>query len=269
VWVAEDKQGSFRNAAELLQVSSGQSKSTVAVEGNPVPKGFHDLSNYELVCWVGSESAERIRDAFLSLRPSISANQRPFKFHYYPLHNLAKPDIEWEGRKGGFRKCKNVLISVDELKESVSQSDYKNQVEYFINQVIKCLHDETFPIWMLSVNIPPMVSELPKLCHSPQKHTHNHPCNDALFDLFDKKRTSFPHQVKLLDNTDLSDAHFDQNSKDIYATIAMRIFSLVGKQVEMWRSVGQKGIKEGLMRNGTLEPNMEQEDYVFDPLEPS
>ena len=46
----------------------------------------------------------------------------------------------------------------------------------------------------------------------------------------------------------------------------MRIFALVAAQVDNWRSKDQKGLKEGLMRNGTLEPNVVEEEYVFEPL---
>lgn len=179
-----------------------------------------------------------------------------------PLNDFTRPDKDWEGKKGGFRKCKNVLISVDELAADVSQADYKKQVEYFINEVLKCLHDETFPIWVFTVNNPPMVPS--QMCNSPSKHTHNHPCNDALFDLFNEKKSNFPPQVRLLDNTDLSDPHFDENLKDIHSAIAMRIFALSANQVDAWRAMDQKGIKDGLMRNGTLEPNVVQEEYEFE-----
>jgi hypothetical protein len=220
-----------------------------------------------LVCWVGSSTSSLIRDAFLSLRGQIDSQQRPFKFHYYPLNDFINADKDWEGRKRSFRKCKIVLVSVDEYAYEISQADYKKQVEYFIQQVLKCLHDDTFPIWMLTVNNAPM-SNLSKMCHSPSRHTHNHPCNDALIELLDSnyKRNNFPPHVKLLDNTDLTDPQFDENRKDIHAVIAMRIFALVAAQVDSWRSKDQKGLKEGLMRNGTLEPNEVQEEYVFEPL---
>lgn len=264
VWFSEAQKGTLPSATPNLQSETTLGTSTVALEGNPITNGFHDLSNYELVCWVGGSSSSLMRDAFLSLRPQIDGEQRPFKFHYYPLNDFTNADKDWGGNKGGFRKCKNVLISVDELATEVSQSDYKKQVEYFINQIALCLHDETFPIWIFTVNVPPMNPST--MCHSPSKHTHNHPCNDALFDLFEGKRNNLPPQVKLLDNTDLTDPQFDANLKDIHAVIAMRTFALISAQVDQWRSIDQKGIKEGLMRNGTLIPNEMQQDYVFEPI---
>jgi hypothetical protein len=263
VWFSEAQKGTLPSPTPKLKSATSLGTSTVAVEGNPISGGFGTLSNYELVCWVGSASSALVRDAFLSIRGQINQQQRPFKFHYYALDDFAQPDKDWEGQKGGFRKCKTVLISVDEIVGELSQSDYKKQVEHFINEVLTCLHDDTFPIWMFTVNAPPMV--LSQMCHSPSKHTHNHPCNDALFDLFEK-RNNFPPQVKLLDNTDLVDPHFDSGLKDIHAVIAMRIFALVANQVDQWRDTNQIGHKEGLMRNGTLEPNVLQEEYVFEPL---
>ena len=44
----------------------------------------------------------------------------------------------------------------------------------------------------------------------------------------------------------------------------MRIFALSANQVDVWRAMDQKGIKDGLMRNGTLEPNVVQEEYAFE-----
>ena len=265
VWYSESKKGTLPSATPHLLAETTLGISSVAIEAYEVSiNGFRDLSNYELVCWVGSSSAKFIRDAFLSLRAQIDEQQRPFKFHYYPLNDFSHADKDWEDRRGTFRKCKNVLISVDELPDDVSQAEYKKQVEHFMHQVVKCLHDDTFPIWMFTVNNAPMIGPS-KMCHAPSRHTHNHPCNDALFELFDRSKR-FPPQVKLLDNTDLTDPQFGDNMNDVHAVIAMRIFALVAAQVDQWRSIDQKGLKEGLMRNGTLEPNQSQEDYVFEPL---
>lgn len=84
VWFSEDKKGALPSATPKLQSETTLGKSTVAEEGNPISKkGFEALSNYELLCWVGSTSAALTRDAFMSLRPQINAQQRPFKFHFY------------------------------------------------------------------------------------------------------------------------------------------------------------------------------------------
>ena len=265
VWFSESKKGTLPSATPHLLAETRLGVSSVAMEGYQIStKGFHDLTNYELVCWVGSSSASLIREAFLSLKGQIDPEQRDFKFHYYPLNDFSHADKDWEDRRSGFRKCKTVLISVDELADDISQAEYKKQVEYFIHQVLECLHDSTFPIWMFTVNNSPMISSS-KMCHSPARHTHNHPCNDALFELFDRNKR-FPPQVKLLDNTEVTDPQFGENKNDIHAVIAMRIFALIAAQVDDWRSMDQKGLKAGLMRNGTLEPNEVQEDYKFEPF---
>jgi len=56
-------------------------------------KSFEQLSNYELVCFVGDDDAQQYYRAFMSLYPLISNGQRPFKFKYLELKdvtNIAK-----------------------------------------------------------------------------------------------------------------------------------------------------------------------------------
>ena len=246
--------------ANLLKASSSKGASLVSREGTPIPSDFRDLSNYELVCWVGSDSAAAIREAFLSVRPALFNAQRPFKFHYYKLTSFENPDQHWEeGTKKGFRKCKTILVSVDELDSPVTQANYKSQVKTFVNHLLKAFNDETFPIWMVTVNASPMTAS--SMCSSPAAWSGKHPCNDALFDLFEG--SSFPSRVKLLDTTDLVAPQFGENQKDIITVIAMRVFTLVGHQVRDWRSANQKGIIKGLMRNGKLEPNFELIPYEW------
>eukprot|EP00543_Licmophora_paradoxa_P010463 CAMPEP_0202457762 /NCGR_PEP_ID=MMETSP1360-20130828/14689_1 /ASSEMBLY_ACC=CAM_ASM_000848 /TAXON_ID=515479 /ORGANISM="Licmophora paradoxa, Strain CCMP2313" /LENGTH=491 /DNA_ID=CAMNT_0049077921 /DNA_START=76 /DNA_END=1551 /DNA_ORIENTATION=- len=262
VWFAKDKISSARQVGKFYVAKSNQGESTVTVEGNPMSSDdFNALTNYELVCWVGGESSAAIRDAFFSVRAEISVGQRPFKFHYYPMTDFVKPDKDWDDTKrGGFRKCKHVLVSLDEPEVPMSQAEYTKQVLNFLGHLVKCLQDETFPIWMFTVNTPPMKPT--KLCHHRSKLTYHHPCNDALFEIFQKKY--LPAQVNLLDNTDLVGPIFElEGQKDVTAVIAMRIYALVGAQVKAWRGVGQMGRKDGLMRNGTLEPNHDHGPYQF------
>lgn len=235
--------------------------STVAKEATPMAPEFGDLSNYELICWVGSTSAANIWESFKSLRPGIAKHQKPFKFHHYPMDNFPQPDRDWdEENKLKFRKCKIIIIAVDELKDAVTQDDYKQQVATFLRHMIKMFDDNTFPIWMTTVNLPP-ISNAP-MCTSPKKRTNHHPCNDALFDLFSSK--PFPDRVRLLDNTDLTDPLLEEGLQDAVAVIAMRIYAIAGQQVKTWRTnVKQRGTKEGLQRNGKLEPNILFPVYDF------
>ncbi|KAI2513788.1 hypothetical protein MHU86_571 [Fragilaria crotonensis] len=236
--------------------------SLVAKEATPVHGRFGDLSNYELLCWVGSASAAITRDSFLSILPSVAKQQRPFKFHYYPMDDFRNPDDGWETEyKLKFRKCKILIVSVDELKNVVSQDDYKLQVSTFLLHLVKMFDDETFPIWMLTVNLS-SISNASSMCTRPKRRTNHHPCNDALFDLFGASN-AFPDRVRLLDNTDLTDPLLDEGLQDAVAVIAMRIFAIAGQQVNTWRKSGQRGTKQGLIRNGKLEPNVVFTVYEF------
>jgi hypothetical protein len=198
--------------------------------------------------------------AFLDLRRYIFPGQRPFKFHYYNASSFVRPDRDWnEETKKRLRKCKHMLVSIDEPIEPVSQSEYIDLIRTFAGHMVRVLHqDSTFPIWFLSVSEPPMRATN---CHPPMilPRTTDHPCNDVLKGLFihdESSRTPvFPPNVHFLDNTDLSLPQFDENRADIIALIAYRIYVVVGKGVADWRAVGQRGDVKGLYRNGTLESN--------------
>ena len=219
---------------------------------------FHQLGNYELLCFMGSQSASDIRKKFLKLRPYLAGGQRPFKFHYYNVTDMIHPDKEWKiDAKERVRKCKHILFSLDEMQTPVSQSEYKEQITTFVGHLLKLMNDDTFPIWLFTVNEPPMRATN---CYTPfRDRTTNHPCNDVLHDLFEAK--TFPERVRLLDNTDLSNPHFDENREDILAIIALRVFVFVGKQVSTWRAMGQMGKIDGLHRNGSIEPNVKLVPY--------
>ena len=220
---------------------------------------FGQLSNYEIVCWIGSESAEKLHSAFLELRPIISQGQRPFKFHYHKIQNFVNPARDWEEEnKKRFRKCKHVLISLDEMETKVSQEEYRQQVFRFIRHLLKAFPDETFPIWMFTVIESPISADN---CHSPfLKRTSGHHCNEVLKELF--QTASFPDRVQLLDNTDLSFPQLGDNKEDIVAVVALRIFVLVGKRVQEWRAAGQTGTSKGLKKGDELVPNFDLVPYT-------
>jgi hypothetical protein len=227
-------------------------KSLVTKEGAIFPEtkwyDFHKLSNYELVCWVGSQSAADLRTVFLEEKNSVTNNQRPFKFHIYNMFDFVHPDETWpEGEKGRFRKCKHILISLDETKVPLSQKQYAEQVTTFLQHLVKAFPDETFPIWMFTVSESPMK---PTKCQPPYylPRTSDHPCNDVLKDLFDSSKKIFPERVNLLDNSPISLPQLGQNRDDVAAAIALRIFVFVGKKVQEWRASGQYGAIDGLHR---------------------
>ena len=247
-------------------VSSTQhGESLVAKEATPIHPRFGDLSNYELMCWIGSESAATIRNSFKSLLPSLAKHQKPFKFHYYPMDDFRRPDREWDTEnKLRVRKCKIIIISVDELRESITQDDYRLQVTMLLKHLVKMFDDDSFPIWMLTVNQPSVSNSTSQMCTRPSKlRTNHHPCNDVLFEMFGGYSNLFPSRVRLLDNTDLTDPLLDEGLQDAVAVIAMRIFAIAGEQVNWWRLGHQKGVEEGLQRNGIVEPNIQFGIYNF------
>ncbi|GAX23583.1 hypothetical protein FisN_12Hh149 [Fistulifera solaris] len=231
-------------------------------DSNTNPNGFykfHELGNYELLCFMGSDSAFKLWETFLQLRPQISAGQRPFKFHYYNVSNFVHPDVDWElETKQRLRKCKHILLSLEEPLRPLSQAEFKSQLTTFVGHLLKVMDDSTFPIRLLTFNEPPMNTNN---CYPPfvLPRSTDHPCNDVIKDLF--RTRAFPERVHLFDNTDLSNPQFDQNANDILAAVALRVFIVVGKQVSDWRAVGQKGMIDGLHRNGIVEPNFDLIPY--------
>jgi hypothetical protein len=246
-------------AATLLKTdNSVTSKNGVTTEENGWFQ-FNRLSNYELVCWFGSDSAQQIRNNFLQERGIVSPGQKPFKFHIYPSDHLTRPDRDWaESEKSRFRKCKHILVSLDDIPDNLSQKDYQKQVETLLQHLQKAFPDETFPIWMFTVNEAPSKATN---CNSPfLRRTSHHPCNDALFDLFAKK--TLQSRVKLMDNTDVSLPQLGENALDVFSVVALRIFVAVGKQVKVWRDAGQIGHVNGLRKGDVELPNFELVPYT-------
>lgn len=237
---------------------------------------FHELSNYELVCWIGSESAKLYHSSFLSLRPHLFPHQRPFKFHYYPSYSFLHPDQTWgdeldqAGLKQKFRKCKHILVSFDEPEVPLSQCEYRDQMINFIHHLEYAFSDETFPIWIFTTMESPLRSAN---CHSkctylPSRST-NHPCNDILQDIFSS--SPFSSRVQLMNNTDVSipvtireteeQRQIRQVQRNVSLIIALRTFVLVGKKVHEWRQNHQEGKIDGLHRGNVVEPNFELVAY--------
>ena len=273
VWVNREKVIQHQEMSPL----KGPDKSMVYQESVVTDRhgfsSFGKLSNYEIVCWIGSTSANNAWGAFLALRPQLFETQRPFKFHYYPATTFVTPDTKWEESHlqqhnpyGAFRKCKHIFISLEEPDPSLetqgplTQREYRDQVKTFIKHLLNAFNEEyTFPalIWMMTVNESAIS---PQNCHSPYlQKTTNHPCNDALKDLFNE--SPFPDRVRLLDNTDLSAPMWGHGGDDIWTAIALRIFVLVGKQVEIWRDAGISGGINGQTQNGVTKPNFELVRY--------
>jgi hypothetical protein len=216
---------------------------------------FGEVGNYELVCFWGGPTMWDIRQRFMAERQILTPKQRPFKFHYYNITNLVRPDQDWsQSEKEKCRKCKHIFLSVDELHEPVSQIAYEQQLTALVGHLQKINNDPTFPIWILTVNEPPMLASN---CYDPDlPRSTDHPCNDVIKRLFLPGAERFPERIHLLDNTDLVLPQFGQDRDNVLANVAMRIFVAVGKGVSDWRAMGQIGLVDGLHRNNTVEPNV-------------
>lgn len=245
--------------AELFKTSESFVAQDSATSADKQFYSFGQLSNYELVCWVGGESANLLLASFLKLRSLVNIHQRPFKFHFYNSTSFTKPDASWtEETKKKFRKCKHILVSMDPVKTPLTQAEYIRQVKNFIGHLLKAFPDDTFPIWMFTVLESPIK---PTNCLKPTlPRTSDHPCNTALKDMF--RDSPFPERVRFLDGTDMTLPQLGENPVDVATAIALRIFVFVGKQVEAWRAVGQVGNIKGLQRGDHLEPNFELVPYL-------
>jgi hypothetical protein len=254
LWMTQEKVA-IKSVSTLYQGQSSLGASTVVQEGSPNmnPNSFRGLSNYEVVCWIGNQNPAAIaRESFLSIRAQVASSQRPFKFHYNLLTDLSNPETSMTEKRTN-RKCKQSWVMLDDTDNpamEISQGDYRKQVIAFLKSLAGCMHDETWSVWMFTVQ-----TNSTKMCHSPTlPRTHHHPCNDVLFDIFDDQKfndTGLPVNVRLVDNTDITNAAV--NAADVSATIAMRVFTLIGKQVDTWRAAGQIGKVDGLHRGSLLE----------------
>lgn len=191
----------------------------------------------------------------MTARQILTPQQRSFKFHYYNITNLVRPDKDWtQSEKERCRKCKHIFLSVDDLDEPVSRIVYEQQLVAFVGHLEKLIDNPTFPIWILTVIEPPMLASN---CFAPgQPRSTDHPCNDVIKLFFLPGAERFSKRIHIMDNTGLVLPQFDQNRDSILANVAMRIFVAVGKGVSDWRAMGQRGLIDGLHRNSTVEPNV-------------
>jgi hypothetical protein len=237
----------------------------VVKEGSVTEKNgffeFTKLSNYELVCFFGSDSAKDLIASFLSMRPTLFSHQRPFKFHYYEVFDFENPDATWtDETKSRFRKCKHVLVSIDEPKTPLSQIEYRSKMTTLIKHLTAAFNDETFPLWIFTTMEPQMNS---KNCYSPiGKSSTEHPCNVVLKEIFVDGDSPFSNRVRLLDNTALTNPQIGGlGRQDILAAVALRIYIIVGYQVKEWRRNGQVGHVNGLTRGDKEHPNFDLVPY--------
>jgi len=243
------------------------SDSVVIREGSaPPPHGFYkfeQLGNYELVCFMGNQTMNDIRNRFLDMRGALFPLQRPFKFHYYSMASFEQPDSLWTfEEKSKFRKCKHFLVSLDELEPALTQKDFQDKARVLIHHLMTVRHDWVEPIWILgSLESLTQTSLQPRQCTQPHLlPSTDHPCNDALRDIFRDARYR-EQQVHFWDLRDLVLPQTGDNRAHVLSTIALQLYVVIGRGVAWWRSIGFTNDVRGIYRNGTLEKNFDLIPY--------
>jgi len=142
------------------------------------------------------------------------------------------------------------------------QQQQKEEVQTFIRHLLNAFDEEhTFPalIWFFTNN-----HAIDQPSSSSHSHSHSFYRTSSLFP---------PDRVRLLDNTDISSPiynyHEDNNNAQtkkgieemMYALIALRVYVLVGKQVQIWRTKGMSGVVDGWSTREGLKPNYELVRY--------
>ena len=257
--------------------------STVLPFNRPWFDTVDQLADEEIICWVGGQSAEWINVAFKSLRADLFPMQQPFKFHFHPMTNLEQPDATWDDDlKIEFRKCSHLFISLEDVSfmersngDPLSASEFQQQVAAFMLHLIKAFPDPAFPIYMVLTHLletPLQAQYETHHCHggsiaasSVPLHSLDHPCHVVLRNMFTQpiKADLFPTadqgRIRLLDNTDFSQALVGTvgtlghpRPLDVLGILGMRIYVLLGKQVQEWRKQDQIGLLDGWHRNKTM-----------------
>jgi hypothetical protein len=283
-WTAADSRQLTNETPAYVALSS-----TVLPFNQPWFDSFDQLSNYEIVCWMGGRSAELIQAAFMSLRADLFPRQRPFKFHYHPMASLEQPDITWDDDlKWKFRKCKHVFISLEDvvfmetsIGDALSALEFQQRVATFTQHLINAFPDASFPIYMvlthLMMETPLQAQYETHHCYGGNNnnitattdnplHSLENPCHVVLRQMFTQpqKAKLFPaadqDRIRLLDNTPISQALIGNNvgtmghprPLDVLGIVGLRLYVLLGKQVKQWRDGGQVGAIDGLHRNDTI-----------------
>jgi len=223
-------------------------------------QSFHELSNYEIVCWFGNRTAQMHYETFLSVRQDLFPRQRPFKFHFHPIARLSQPDELWDDElKRKFRKCKQSLVVLENDVEV--PEPFQHHLVTFLKHLTVALPDSTFPIWVFTSTS--FGNDTDKAVAAKR--------NQAIYDMLRSKDDLFsaPERIKVLDNTDLTPTtilHTGIRALDIVGVIALRTYVILGKQVQEWRVKGQRGEVDGLHRGNAIEPHPVEDNYKWNIL---
>mmetsp|Transcript_13640 Transcript_13640/g.29513 ORF Transcript_13640/g.29513 Transcript_13640/m.29513 type:complete len:509 (+) Transcript_13640:139-1665(+) len=255
---------------------------TTTDESASVLKYFSELSNYELVCWMGDDDARRYFRAFMDLYPLMgSRGQRPFKFKYITLRDTSDPTKDFsDAAQMTYDKCKIFFVSygIDRFDAGISPESYGKEVETLLGHIERSHKDVTYPTWFLSPRSSTSISGSKGSCvedsgfrgRTPDRI---HKFNERIRRIFHDRQLAAPEsepRIRLMDNSDITEAFWhvltakEDASSDtqvmdtqIAAAVAMRCMEKISQQVKSWRSMNQIGTQNGLMKDGTLIPNSE------------
>lgn len=221
---------------------------------------FDQLSNYELVCWIGDSDAAMYYTAFLKLYPAVgSRGQRPFKFKYLKLTNVYRPGEHIQGTET-FVKCKILFISLE--MEGVTHEEYGQQIETLVGHFQRS-HPEPsfdFPAYIITPRSSSQAPNNPLCGHMSNSNSTRWPhqiakCTEELHQLV-AKSAAFDRRVQVLDVSSITEAFWqmhqtrdgisgDELDALISATVALRCIEVVASQVKKWRNMSQIGIVQG------------------------
>ena len=241
-------------------------------------KYFNQLSNYELVCWIGDEDAEMYFRAFMRLYPLLGS-QRPFKFKYLKLTDISEPIKHFsETDHNTYNKCKIFFISygIDrfDADDTYNANSYVQEVKSLLGHISKSHSALYGRSWFLSprssTSYPDMATSCTESLGFPGRTPDRiHSANEELRRIFDgTTQRDFEH-IHIIDNSDITEAFWntplpEDNSNNqhivesqITSNVAMRCIAKIALTVKEWRSNGQVGNINGLMKDGTLIPNDE------------
>ena len=233
---------------------------------------FNQLSNYELVCWLGDEDAKRYWHSFLNVYPLFgSRGQKPFKFKYIRLPDISEPTKYI--KEMTYDKCKILFISygLERFDAGIALGDYREEVQTLLKHIEKSHPDQTFPVWVLSPRSDTSIPEKTTGCVEATGYPDRTP--DRMYNYIAEVRKIFngtqgkfepDSRTHFMDNSDITEAFWhihnivatkDSASRTSRTMEALRCMEKIAQTVKAWRSVNQIGTLNGLMKEGTLTPN--------------
>lgn len=240
---------------------------------------FSELSNYELVCWLGDEDAHIYFKAFMDLYPMMgSSGQRPFKFKYIKLTDISDPTEHFsETTYQTFDKCKIMFISygIDRFEDGISPEEYREEINILMSHIEQSMPKFKYA-WILTARSSTMNPSETTSCANGSGYPGRtpdriHKFNEGIRMIFQGRPPGSLSEpgVHLMDISDISESfwhiiHSAEEDHDgtivetqVSTAVAMRCLEKISQQVKAWRSINQIGTVKGLSKGGTMIPNSE------------